>query len=432
VNPLLCYIRARLKRRLFVWFGATIMLTGLAVTAVMRVSDSGAPTFWQEMDRGRAVVGNRFERVWDDPAARDELGLALSRDLDVTVTLLDEAHAPVAVYGSACAGPSVNAPVVRAARPIGMVSICAERYRRRPWRFALLLAVAGAVLWAASSAIARRIAWPIGQLSRVAEELGAGRFSARVKLGRHAHGEAAALAQAINTMAARIERHLTEQRELFAAVSHELRTPLARIRLLTEMARDRGGADDETLHELDREVMEIDALVGDLLASARIDFASMSRQPIDMVEAAQRALVRAGVLADVLCVERGEKEGGAERMQLYADATLVGRALSNLLDNAQKHGGGVHTLRIKRNAAAIAVEVEDKGCGFDQGEQARVFEPFYRRGEAGSLGLGLALVKRIAEAHGGRAYAENRTEGGARVGIELPVESTGSAGKNAT
>jgi len=257
------------------------------------------------------------------------------------------------------------------------------------------------------------------ELGRVAQELAAGNFSARVRLGRrHRFGESAALAETMNDMAARIERHLAEQRELLAAVSHELRTPLARVRILTEMARDRG-ATPKTLDDLDREVMEMDALVGDLLASSRMDFAVLSRRPLDAVEAASRALERAGADPTTLVVEREGDEAGA--IPIQADATLLGRALANLLDNASKHGGGVDTLRVRRENGHVAFEVEDHGEGFVAGEEGRVFEPFYRRSEHGSLGLGLSLVKRIAEAHGGRAYAANRDGGGARVGVELPA-----------
>jgi two-component system, OmpR family, sensor kinase len=239
---------------------------------------------------------------------------------------------------------------------------------------------------------------------------------------RHHHfGEAAALAATMNDMAARVQRHLSEQRELLAAVSHEMRTPLARIRLLTELARGQG-ASDKTLDDLDREVMEMDALVGDLLASSRMDFAALSKRPLDAVETASRALERAGADPAALVVERedGDDASGAE-LRVDADATLLGRALANLLDNANKHGGGVESLRVKRGNGHVHFEVEDHGDGFGVGEEARIFEPFYRRGENGSLGLGLALVKRIAEAHGGRAYAENREGGGARVGVELPA-----------
>ena len=309
-------------------------------------------------------------------------------------------------------------PITRGDQILGRVSLCADRYRTSPFQIALPLFVTLTILWAASGKIAHRLAQPMAELARVAHEIGLGNFAARAKLGRHRHhGEAAALALTINQMAGRIERHLTEQRELLAAVSHELRTPLARIRLITEMARDKG-APDATLDDLDREVVEMDALVGDLLASSRLDFAMLSRRPIDAVEATARALERAGVDAGVLAVD---DEGDLEPLRVEADATLLARALANLVDNARKHGGGIESVRVRREGEEVAIEVEDRGAGFDEGEEARIFEPFYRRSEQGSLGLGLSLVKRIAEAHGGRAYAENRLGGGARVAIALPV-----------
>jgi len=418
VNPLLCFIRARLQRRLFLWFGATILLTGLSVMLLMGMGEGGRDGWRHEMDRVRALTADRFGHVWADPEARAELGQSVSRDLDVTVVLEDEAGAKLASFGGPCGGKPMTTKVTRDGRAVGAVSICVDRYRSRPLRFLFTLLVPGFILWGASGAIARRLAYPMGALARVAEELGSGNFSARVKLRRrHAHGEVAALAQTMNDMAARIERHLAEQRELLAAVSHELRTPLARIRILTEMARDQG-ADSKTLDDLDREVMEIDALVGDLLASSRIDFAVLSVRPQSAVEAAARALERASVDAGALDVEADDP---GDPLAVNADATLLGRALANLIDNAKKHGGGVSTLRIRLRGDRIAFEVEDRGKGFKEGEEKQIFEPFYRRSEQGSLGLGLSLVKRIAEAHRGEAYAENREGGGARVGIALPV-----------
>jgi len=278
---------------------------------------------------------------------------------------------------------------------------------------AVSLVVTLVMLWGASGLIARRLARPIGEVSRVAQQIGAGNFSARARIGRHHHGEAVALALSINDMAARIERHIAEQRELLATVSHELRTPLSRIRLLVEMARD-GALSAKMLDELEREVVEIDALVGDLLASSRLDFAALSTRPLDAAMAAVRALERAGVDVSVLDVE-------GEKIEVRADATLLGRALSNLLDNAKKHGEGVSALRVYRTKDQVVFAVEDRGAGLPEGDEVRIFEPFYRRSEKGSLGLGLSLVQRIAEAHGGGAFAENRDGGGARVGIRLPV-----------
>ncbi len=320
----------------------------------------------------------------------------------------------------------MRVPVHREGQVIGQVTVCADRYGTfHGARPALALFATGLVLWTMSSRIARRLSRPMGELARVAHELGRGNFTARVRLhDRHRFGETAALAVTMNDMAARIQRHLAEQRELLAAVSHELRTPLARVRLLTELARDQG-ATAKTLDDLDREVMEMDALVGDLLASSRMDFAVLSRRPVDAVEAASRALERAGADPTALVVERTGDEAGP--IPFTADATLLARALANLIDNARKHGGGVESLRVKRENGHVAFEVEDHGEGFVAGEEGRIFEPFYRRSEQGSLGLGLALVKRIAEAHGGRAYAENREQGGARVGVEVPVMMGGAS-----
>ena len=420
MSPLLCYVRAHLHRRLFVWFVATMVTTVLAVAGVLHATSDGTTSWSRERQRVAAFMGGRFEHVWNSPADRAELALAMSRDLDATVTMEDAARRPFATFGAPCTGHATRLPVRHGGVVLGHVSICAQRYRPQAWKFVLALLVTGLVIWIAAMKIARRLARPMGELARVAEELGAGNFTARVQLDdRHRFGETAALAMTMNDMAARMQRHLAEQRELLASVSHEMRTPLARIRILTEMARDQG-ASDKTLDDLDREVMDMDALVGDLLASSRMDFAALAKRPLDAIEAATRALERSGADPAALVVER---EGGAsgEAIRVEADATLLGRLLGNLIDNAKKHGGGVEVLKVKRENGHVAFEVEDHGEGFAPGEDARVFEPFYRRGENGSLGLGLALVKRIAEAHGGRAYAENRGGGGARAGDALPA-----------
>ena len=112
----------------------------------------------------------------------------------------------------------------------------------------------------------------------------------------------------------------------------------------------------------------------------------------------------------------------AENVSLSADATLLSRALSALLDNAKKHGAPPIVLRVERVAEAVRFSVEDHGAGFSEGEESRAFEAF-RRGsrDGGGLGLGMSLVRRIAEAHGGRVFAKNGESGGAIVGFELPL-----------
>lgn len=314
----------------------------------------------------------------------------------------------------------------------------------RPWRAVLYFGLPTLLLWSASGRLASRLSRPIYELTRVAERIGEGDLSARAPMPRDSTGEIAMLSSSLNDMAARISSELVRQRKLLAAVSHELRTPLSRMRLVIEIARE-NGTRPETLNEIERETIEIDALVGELLASARLEFQAVSRRPLDATEVARRALERAGVSDDKLAAPAGA-------IPLSADPTLLARALANLIDNARKHGGGVDRLSVTARGDRVTFEVTDRGPGFAAGEETHVFTSFYRghhadAGERGgeeggaggggaaksasSLGLGLALVKRIAEAHGGDVWAANRPGGGALITFELAATGGGRTATDA-
>jgi len=277
------------------------------------------------------------------------------------------------------------------------------------------MCAAGFVLWLISGKIAYRIARPLHELLRVTEEIGAGRLSARAHLPPWHMGEISFIGQAVNEMAARIEKQVGDQRELLAGVSHEIRTPLARIRVLLELGRSRGG-DPKTFDEIEREVVEIDALVGQLLASARLDFADLTVRALDGADVARRALERAGVPeAGVLATEPGGTLG------FEGDATLLARALANLLENARRHGGGVTRLGVRSpRPGAVAFDVDDAGPGFPAAGETRERKDRHE----GSLGLGLVLVRRIADAHHGRVVLGANPAGqGARVTLEVQSPS---------
>lgn len=260
------------------------------------------------------------------------------------------------------------------------------------------------------------------ELVSVARAIGEGKLDRRMRLapfGRRGR-EVAMIAEAINTMATRIERQLADQRELLAAVSHELRTPLGHLRVLIDTARERPGLDREqlsTLDELEREVVELDGLVDQLLVHSRLEFDRVEARALDPVGVAVRALERVGDDAGRLDIE-------TEVESIVGDPTLLGRALANLLSNARTHGHGLERLRVYDEDGLLCFDVEDRGPGFADGEQERVFESFVqgRAREGGSLGLGLSLVLRIARAHGGRAWARNRAQGGACVGFGVALD----------
>jgi signal transduction histidine kinase len=401
---------------LFFWFGISILLMGAVAGTVMTLF--GARAGMSDWERGRAFASGRFAAVWHDPPARKELLHAIDRDLGLGVALVETSGATLEQAGPACPKPDVVVPVVSASgEQLGEARGCLARSsRHRPPIYLVAIAAAGATLWLASFAVARRLGRPLQNLAAVAREIGEGKLQSRARLGWHQPGEVGALAESINEMAGRIEKQLSDQRELLAAVSHEIRAPLSRLRMLVEMLRGRG-ADDATIAKLEREIVEIDSLVGDLLASSRLDLSMFAFRALDAAELAAEALDRAGLPPELLEVR-------TSAVSFDGDATLVARALANLLDNAARHGGGATSLFIREDGpASIVIEVVDDGPGFDTETLPKAFEPFQRgrveRRGSTSLGLGLALVRRIAEAHGGAAWAENRPEGGAKVALRL-------------
>jgi signal transduction histidine kinase len=412
--------------RLFWWFGLSILVMGFVASAiVMKLAPTD--TGWDaERKRLETFVEGRFRAVWADQRARNELAGAIAQDLDLGILLDDDAGRALFERGPRCPRPAVfrvtDAP---GGRFLGDVRVCYQRpspFRHHVFPFAL--GGAGAVLWAMSLFFARRLGRPLRELARVAEEIGDGKLTARASLGRRDTREVRLLAAAINDMAERIEKQISDQRELVAAVSHEIRAPLSRLRVLVEILAGRG-ADAATVSKIDREVVEIDSLVGDLLASSRLDFSLMNWKTLDAGELAAEALDRAGMAPDKLAVH-------ASDLAFEGDATLVARALANMLGNAERHGGGVESLVIRDDGPGeLAFDVTDRGPGFSADVLPRAFEPFQRgqverRGGA-SLGLGLALVRRIAEAHGGAATAENRPEGGARVVFRIARRRRGQS-----
>ena len=405
----------RLQRRLFLWFGASIFATGLVVSLAFSGLGRFEGTGRSRLRGAVELLSWQAAQAWPNPEARAAWASHLAEGLNWGVRLEDGRHQSLASYGPKLEHTDLLAPVEVNGSLVGYVRVDTGRPHAW-WPFLLVLFLLFGMLWGAAGRVARGIARPLAELTRVARALGEGKLSTRAEV--RGKGEIRELANVMNEMAGRIERQLRDQRELLAGVSHELRTPLSRVRLLLELGRS-GAEIPRTLDEVEGEVVEMDRLVGELLANARMDFAAVSRVTLDGRDVAARALERAGLPTALLHVD-------AVRRTFQGDPTLLGRALANLLENADRHGGGVTALRVTEEENSLLFSVEDSGPGFASGEQAALFQPFRRgttskQGEQAGLGLGLALVWRIAEAHGGEAFAENKPEGGARVGFRVAL-----------
>ncbi|HVJ15292.1 MAG TPA: HAMP domain-containing sensor histidine kinase, partial [Polyangiaceae bacterium] len=389
------------------WFGMTIVVTGFVIGGVVALLGPGGDRWRANVRGAEELVSDEFAAVWQAPAQRDELARRLARAFDVDITLEDPNGALLTRVGGECRRSYYAVDVRRDGQLLGRARACGSHPPHTPGTFLAVLLATGFTLWLASAWIARRLTRPLAELVQVTRDIGAGRLHARVRLTRHQPGEVGALAESVTDMASRIEKQLRDQRELLAAVSHEIRSPLARLRVLSELLEDK---------KVEREVLEIDELVGKLLASSRLDFDAIDLKPLSASALAARALESAELPAELL----DDRTSGAV---IEADATLLGRALANLLDNAKSNGGGVRRLSLSLEQDAVVFDVIDQGPGFAAEDLPRVFEPFFRKGQRGhgSLGLGLSLVERIARAHGGQAFAHNRPSGGASVGIRVPA-----------
>jgi len=282
--------------------------------------------------------------------------------------------------------------------------------------------------------IARRLTRRLEALQAGVEQLGRGGLPTRVD--EHGHDEVAQLAQSFNAAAERIESLLRAQRSLLANASHELRSPLARVRMAVEMlATDAAARNAETMAnlraELVRNIAELDQLIDEILLASRLDAqaagdAQERFEPVDLTSLAREQCAQANANFATGAEQPDAPPAAGATIVVQGDARLLRRLLDNLLENARRYGqGSAIDVALRGDHDTAVLTVCDRGPGVPAADQERVFEPFFRVAgateAAGSVGLGLALVRKIAEQHGGQAEYRPRPGGGSCFVVILPL-----------
>jgi signal transduction histidine kinase len=239
--------------------------------------------------------------------------------------------------------------------------------------------------------------------------------------------EIARLGETLNDVFARLESARERERRFVADASHELRTPLSLLRSELELAQRRPRSREElesALASAAEETERLSRLAEDLLVLARADADGLAlrREEVHVRDLAERV----GSRFERRATETGrtvDVEAPAE-LELAADRARIEQALTNLVDNALRHGGGHVRISARANNGSVELHVLDDGAGFDDDFTPHAFERFSRADEArrdGGAGLGLAIADAIAQAHGGASFARNRDDrAGADVWLVLP------------
>jgi signal transduction histidine kinase len=280
-----------------------------------------------------------------------------------------------------------------------------------PWRLALTLAVLLASVLALSYVAVRWVVRPLQQLTEAAQALG--EDLNRPPLPEDGPREVRQAAQAFNTMQQRLASFIDERTRLLTALSHDLKTPLTRMRLRADLMED-----DEQRLRFESDLKEMEAMVTQTLDFMRGLGGNEPRQPVDMT-----ALL-AALQADQQAMGRAVVVEGRAAAPLVGLASLLKRALGNLIDNAVLYGGRA-TVRVEDTPERLTLRILDEGPGIPESALERVFEPFVRleasRNRAtGGTGLGLGIARNIARAHGGDVELRNRPEGGLEARLTLP------------
>ena len=402
-----------------------------AIVGTMLVFAASCAVAWHFFAPSRSTLAEVETTSALAAALLEDPGADEARQRAIIASLSQQMHADVALFAAGAKVPALTShtPYVPSADQLErsgwqiahggpFYSLRLEGGRQlvvHPRRQLLLHGLHMGMLLLCIAALLALLTWPISRgitarLERLragVQQFGEGNLAARVAVV--GHDEVAALARSFNESADRIEKLITAHKLLLANCSHELRTPLARMRLAIEKLPE---AERASSSELVRGIAELDALIGEMLLSSRLDAAApLARQEVDL---------------PALVAEEAahfDRDVVAMPVTVNGDPALLRRLVRNLLDNARTHAGGATEVRVEAAEGVARLVIEDAGAGVPEADRARIFEPFYRADGAArgsGFGLGLAIVRQIATAHRGHVEYTPRTGGGSRFTVTLP------------
>jgi two-component system OmpR family sensor kinase len=257
----------------------------------------------------------------------------------------------------------------------------------------------------------RRLAAPIAAFACAAERLG--RDPGAPPMALAGSSEVGAASRAFNQMQERLRRYVQDRTHMIGAIAHDLRTPLTRLRFRIE------SAPEELKTKMASDIDQMEAMVAATLAFVRDASAPRTRTRLELSSLLE------SVVDEMADVGQAVSLTGADKVVIPGDPVGLRRLFSNLIDNALKFGDRARARLFVDDEGCATVEIDDDGPGLSPHELERVFEPFFRAEPSrsrytGGMGLGLAVARTIARAHGGDVVLENRPEGGLRAIVRLP------------
>lgn len=448
--------------KIFFWFWATVIATGVALILTFIVEPRGVPSRWHATltDTARYSGTIAVEAAEQGgPASASAYLAQIDHATHMSACLFDTAGTVIA--GSGCAAFQSMTSHVAASKasdfsmkygiarvaltlrgPSGRDYIFATELPAGPraalginrdavllqWGIALL--VSGLIC----SLLTRHITTPILRLREMSQQLASGNLSARTgqDLARR-QDEIGGLVRDFNAMASRMEDLISRQRRLISDVSHELRSPLARLNIALDLVRQRRGA-DPAFEQMQQDLQLLDEMIGRLLTIAKLDV-SAPQVPMADVD-----------LADLLSqiTRNAEFESQEQNANItltsatpcivHGSAELLYSAIENVVRNAMRYTDNGTSVEVSLTratlpaGASVRLVVRDHGPGVPDSELQNIFRPFYRvtgarDRQSGGTGLGLAIADRVVRLHGGTIRAENAAPHGLKIEIVLPQPS---------